>query len=134
MWTGRAIHSTQNMAYDLHIVRTEDWTQSSRTPITKQEVNDLISNDPELEWSKTNYVDMNEKTGVTTRYYMICWRGSPCFWWYRDKIECSRPDEAQKLKLTTMARGLHAFVVGDDGEQYESKKNLFGKEKVFVIG
>jgi hypothetical protein len=121
------------MAYDLHIVRTRDWTQSSRTPITKQEVDDLIANDSELEWSKSDYVDMNQKTEATTRYYMICWRGSPCFWWYRDRIECSSPDETQRLKLTKMARTLHALVVGDDGERYESKKNLFGEEKVFVI-
>jgi hypothetical protein len=27
-----------------------------------------------------------------------------------------------------MARALGAFVVGDEGERYESKKDLFGKE------
>jgi len=121
------------MAYDLHVVRTKDWTQASDAPVTKPQVDDLVASDPELEWSTRDYVDMKDETGATTRYYMICWRGAPCFWWYRDKIECSGPDETQQLKLTKMARILDAFVVGDDGELYESKKNLFGKEKVTVI-
>jgi hypothetical protein len=59
------------MAYDLHIVRIGDWTQAFRTPITKQQVDDLIASDPELEWSSSGYVDMDDKTGATTRYYMI---------------------------------------------------------------
>jgi hypothetical protein len=121
------------MAYDLHIVRTKDWTQASQAPITKQQVDDLIASDPELKWSTSDYVGMNDKTGATTRYYMICWRGAPCFWWYRDKIECSSPDEPQQLKLAQITRALNAFVVGDDGERYESRKNLFGKQKVLEI-
>lgn len=121
------------MGYDLHVARTKDWTQSSHSPITKQQVDDLIANDPELEWSTNDYVDMKDQTGATSRYYMICWRGIPCFWWYRDKIECSDPDEIQQLKLTKIAQALEAFVIGDDGERYESKKNLFGKEKVVVM-
>jgi hypothetical protein len=48
-------------------------------------------------------------------------------------IETSSPDEPQQLKLTQIARALNAFVVGDDGERYESRKNLFGKQKVLEI-
>lgn len=121
------------MAYDLHVARTTDWTQSSLSPITKQQVDDLIASDGELQWSTTDHVDMQDDAGGTTRYYMICWRGSACFWWYRDRIECSGPTEAQQLKLTKIARALNAFVIGDDGERYESKKTFFGKETVVVI-
>ena len=120
------------MAYDLHIVRTKDWTEAASTPITKQDVDALIASDPELKWSTTDFVDMADD-GVTTRYYMIIWRDSPCFWWYRDQIQCSGPDEAQQLKLAQMARALNAFAVGDDGERYEIKKGFFGKEKLAVI-
>jgi hypothetical protein len=88
---------------------TKDWTQASQAPITKQQVDDLIASDPELKWSASDYVDMNDKTGATTRYYMICWRGAPCFWWYRDKIECSSPDEPQQLKLTQIATSFERF-------------------------
>jgi len=107
------------MAYDLHIVRTKNWLEASRAPITKEDVDALILSDPELEWSTTDYVDMSDDAGEVTRYYLITWRGQPCFWWYRDEIQCSGADEAQQLKLAQMARALNAFAVGDDGEIYD---------------
>ncbi len=106
------------MAYDLHIVRTIHWTEAASAPITKQEVDDLIAADSELGWSTTDYVDMADESGVSTRYYMITWRGQPCFWWYRDQIQCSGPDQAQVSKLVQMSRVLRAHAVGDDGEVY----------------
>ncbi len=106
------------MAYDLHIVRTKNWMQAASAPITKQDVEALIAADSELAWSTADYVDMTDRTEVSTRYYMIAWRGQPCFWWYRDQIQCSGPDEAQVSKLVQISRVLHAHVVGDDGEIY----------------
>ena len=106
------------MAYDLHIVRTKDWLEASSAPITKQDVEALIAGDRELAWSTADYVDMTDDAGTVTRYYMITWRGEPCFWWYRDQIRCSGPDEAQQSKLVQMAQALNAFAVGDDGEIY----------------
>lgn len=106
------------MAYDLHIVRPEDWTEAATVPISRQDVDALIAADPELAWSTTDYVDMADASGVSTRYYMITWRGQPCFWWYRDQIQCSGPDESQISKLVQMSEILHAHVVGDDGEHY----------------
>ena|SRR5947207_3206153 len=106
------------MGYDLHIVRTKDWTEAARAPITKPEVDALIAADSELAWSTTDYVDMGDEAGVSTRYYMIMWRGQSSFWWYRDQIQCSGPSEAQVSKLVQMARALGAFTVGDDGETY----------------
>jgi hypothetical protein len=108
------------MAYDLHIVRTKNWLDASRTPITKRETDTLIARDTELAWSTTDYVDMSDDTGAVTRYWMITWRGQPCFWWYRGQIQCSDPDEAQQSKLLQIARILNAFVVGDDGEIYDA--------------
>ncbi len=104
------------MGYDLHIVRTKDWTEAASAPITKQEVDALIRADSELSWSSTDYVDMEDEAGVSTRYYMIAWQGEPCFWWFRDQIQCSGPNEAQVAKLVQMARALKAHAVGDDGE------------------
>jgi hypothetical protein len=106
------------MAYDLHIVRTKDWTEAASAPITRQDVDALIAADSELAWSTTDYVDMADAAGVSTRYFMITWRGEPCFWWYRDQIQCSGPDDAQVSKLIQMARALKAHTVGDDGEIY----------------
>jgi len=106
------------MGYDLHIVRTEDWTEATNAPITKQDVEALIAADSELAWSTTDYVDMKDESGVSTRYYMIAWRRKPCFWWYRDQIQCSDADDAHVAKLVQMAHKLNAQVVGDDGETY----------------
>ncbi len=119
------------MPYDLHVARTKDWMEAMTMPITKQDVDALVAADSELKWSTTDFVDMADD-GVTTRYYMIIWQGSPCFWWYRDQILCSRPDEAQQLKLAQIARALNGYAVGDDGERYEIKKGFFGKEKLVV--
>jgi hypothetical protein len=112
------------MAYDLHIVRTEDWTQAASAPITKQDVDALIAADSELAWSATDYVDMSDEAGGSTRYYMITWRGEPCFWWYRDQIQCSGPDETQVSKLVRMARALNGYAVGNDGVIYPLEQQI----------
>lgn len=106
------------MSYDLHIVRTKNWLDAASNPISKQEVELLIAEDSELEWSSSDYVDMNDGNGAITRYFMINWQGIPCFWWYSDQILCSGPDDAQMVKMVDMARAIDAFVVGDDGEIY----------------
>jgi hypothetical protein len=121
------------MAYDLHIVRTKDWTEAASAPITKQDVDALIAADAELAWSTTDYVDMSDEAGVSTRYFMITWRGAPCFWWYRDQVQCSGPDDAQQMKLAQLARALNAYAVGDDGEHYVIKKGFLRREKLEVI-
>jgi hypothetical protein len=108
------------MAHDLHIVRTKNWLEASSAPITRRDVDTLMASDPELAWSTTDYVDMSDDGGAVTRYWMMTWRGQPCFWWCRDQIQCSGPDEAQQSKLVQMARALNAFVVGDDGEIHHS--------------
>jgi hypothetical protein len=106
------------MAYDLHIVRTKDWTEAASAPITKQDVDALIAADSKLAWSTADSVDIADEAGGSMRYFMITWRGQPCFWWYRDQIQCSGPDEAQIAKLVQMSRVLRARLVGDDGEEY----------------
>ncbi len=107
------------MPYDLHIVRTRDWLEASSMPITESDVQALIASDPELAWSTTDYVDMTDDRGAVTRFWAITWRGQPCFWWHRDQIKCSGPDDAQQAKLVQMGQALKAFVVGDDGEIYD---------------
>src|SRR5262249_29701812 len=102
----------RRMAYDLHIVRTEDWTQAASAPITKHDVDTLIAADSELAWSTTDYVDMKDEAGVVTRCYAITWRGKPCFLWCLNQIQCSDPDDAQVSKLVQMARALDAHAVG----------------------
>jgi hypothetical protein len=121
------------MAYDLHIVRSADWTDAANAPITKNEVDALISSDSELAWSTSDFVQMKDQTGAVTTFYMIQWNGTSCFWWYRDLILCSGPNEAQVAKLVHMARALNARAVGDDGERYELRQSLLGREKIVQI-
>lgn len=107
------------MAYDLHIVRTESWLDAARDPVTKEQVDALIAADPELAWSAEDWVDMRDGRGKkVTRYFMILWRGVPCFWWYRDEMRCAGPSEEQVGKMIAMAAALGANVVGDDGATY----------------
>ena len=107
------------MAYDVHIVRTPNWLDAASDPITEAQVDALVAADPELGWSADDWVDMSDGRGrAVTRYYLILWNGSPCFWWYRAEIRCARPSEAQVGKMVAMAAALEAHVVGDDGEAY----------------
>lgn len=107
------------MAYDVHLVRTTHWFEAASNPVTKHDVDRLIASDPELEWSTEDWIDMHDGRGKTvTRYFMILWKGQPCFWWYRDQIKCAGPSEVQVEKLVAMAEKLNANVVGDDGEAY----------------
>ena len=121
------------MGYDLHVVRTRDWLESANDPVTKQHVDSLIKSDPELRWSLSDFVDMRNESSGTTRYFMILWNDSPCFWWYRDQITCSNPDDYQRSKLAQIASALGAFAVGDDGERYELRKGFLGKHKLIVV-
>jgi hypothetical protein len=107
------------MAYDLHIVRTDDWFDSAANPVSKPDVDELIQSDPELARSTVDYVDMGADDGGVTRYFYILWNGNPCFWWYRDEITCAGPNENQTQKMVEMARALGAKVLGDDGEAYQ---------------
>ena len=80
------------MPYDLHIVRTSDWLDAANSPISREDVDRLIQTDPELGWSSSDFVEMENGTR-RTRFYMIAWHGNSCFWWYKDQIMCASPDE-----------------------------------------
>ena len=122
------------MGYDLHVVRSEHWIDASSAPITKSEIDALVDGDAELAWSSIDFLERAEEDGSVTRHYMILWNGEPCFWWYRDELLCCGPDDAQLTKLVRIASALQARAIGDDGESYELRKSLFGKEKVVRVG
>jgi hypothetical protein len=120
------------VGYDVHLVRTEQWFDSESNPVTKADVDRILASDPTLRWSDTDYVEMSEDDGSVTQYFLINWNGEPVFWWYKSEIQCKNPSEAQLLKLVDLAKALDARVLGDDGEQYELGKTIFGKPKVVV--
>ena len=104
------------MAYDLHLVRTNDWLDAADAPVTKADVDALILSDTELSWS-VDYIDM-QVDGEAKRFHLIDWKGEPFFWWYQDQIKFNSPDKDALIKLVRMAEMLNAVVVGDDGEHY----------------
>jgi hypothetical protein len=123
------------MGYDLHIVRTRQWVDADRHPITKDDVDALIAADPELSWSTSDFVEAtNPKTGevirINSRSYAIQWKGSSVFWWDRRKIICKNPNEPEQMKMIKMADALGAMVVGDEDELYTIRKRLFGRESI----
>ena len=105
------------MAYDLHLVRTENWLNAADAPVSKEDVDALILSDAELDWSK-EYVDM-KVDGEVKRFHLIDWKGEPFFWWYKDQIKFNSSDRDALIKLIRMADRLNAVVVGDDGEHYK---------------
>jgi hypothetical protein len=111
------------MSYELHVVRTKDWTQAASAPITKQDVDALVAADPQLAWSETDFVETHDDGGAIVRHPLIVWRGLPSFWWQEDQILCSGPDNEQTAKLVEMARALKAYAVGDDGEMYPPEEH-----------
>jgi|GEM_PF-1118003 hypothetical protein len=119
------------MSYDLHVVRTTDWIDAHTNPITKSDVEMLISSDPELSWSES-YIDMRVDDEVT-RFHLIEWKGSPVFWWYQSEIIFKSPDESALIKLIEIANSLNAYVVGDDGESYRLTKDESGILSVEVF-
>jgi hypothetical protein len=121
------------LGYDLHVVRTAHWLDASTNPISKDEVDHLITTDPTLAWSNQDFVEMKSDAGEPTRCSMIEWNGVSCFWRYRDQIVCSGADDAQIGKLLRISVALSAYVVGDDGEKYELRKTLLGKEKIVRV-
>jgi hypothetical protein len=109
------------MGYDLHITRAEDWGESEKTPITKEEWEAVIAADPELRLDpdndrfdrfQANWIDpaSGEERG---------W-----FAWSDGEISTKNPDRAQLAKMLQLAERLGAQVQGDDGEKYTTPEAI----------
>ena len=123
------------MGYDLHIVRTRQWVDADQRPITQDDVDTLIAADPELSWSKTDYLEAtNPGTGdvirITSRNQAIEWNGTSVFWWDRNGITCKNPHEREQMKMIRMANMLGAMVVGDEDELYTIRKRFFRRDLI----
>lgn len=118
------------MGYDVHIVKTDDWLDAASNPITKEEVDKLVASDKELEWSELDYVEMIGPGGERVRYFAILWRNSPVFYWRRNEIKSSSPDEERIMKMVELAEALKANVIGDDHERYRIEKGFTGRKKL----
>ena len=100
------------MGYDVHITRSEDWSDTEGPKITPDEWLAVIQNDPELL--------PNPENGP----YFVIWRGTtryPETWfdWLRGNIYTKWPDRATLRKMLQIAELLDAKVQGDEGEIYD---------------
>ena len=118
------------MGYEIHVVRTNHWLEASEDPITKEQVDMVIEKDKDLSWSQKDYVDMKDGNGQLARYFAINWKNTPCFWWFKDQIQCSNASQEQVIKMVQISKLIGAKLIGDDGEIYDVKKNIFGKLSV----
>jgi hypothetical protein len=100
----------------VHIVRTDNWLDADRNPITKADVDGLLMRDRELAWKGSDGIRVGLAGG--DRPGLILWNGKPCFWWNRNEIRCEGPNAKQLAKMIEIAIELDANVVGDDGREY----------------
>jgi hypothetical protein len=126
------------MGTGLHVVRTKEWLDAAKLPITKDEVARLVASDPDLEWSDASFAQFQAEPDAIARFSTtsrlgIKWKGSPCFWWDRGQIVCKNSDHVHTAKLIRMAESLHALVIGDAGERYILSIGQFGRAKVQVV-
>ena len=101
------------MGYVVHITRAREWPRSEETPISLDEWRAAIAADPTRESD-------DDQTASD-------WAGHPdtanlpVFRWTSGRIVVERPDEHTVGKALSLAKYLHAHVVGDDGEVYEEQ-------------
>jgi hypothetical protein len=98
------------MAYQLHITRAADWTNSNDLPITAAEWLKLVRTDSELV--------QDPRYGL----HFVRWAGSRgrnrWLEWSEGRINTRYPDGALLKKLVAIAERLGAKVQGDGGEVY----------------
>ncbi|EJH7013980.1 hypothetical protein NFT50_003184 [Salmonella enterica] len=99
------------MGWELHIVRTEYWSDSASDPISREEWLQLVNDDEEL--------SIHNKNGDT---YAI-WSGQsehdePWLDWSDGRVSTKHPDEALYCKMLQVAEKLNAIVIDDDDHKY----------------
>ena len=114
------------MGYELHVTRAKNWTDSEARPITEAEWRAHVATDLELE--VTGIAEVTTPEGELLRYEnpgLARWRGHPrgeevWFDLRHGRVVVKNPDELTIVKMVSVARALGAWVVGDDGETYDS--------------
>jgi hypothetical protein len=103
----------EQLGYDLHITRADDWNRNESHEIAPQEWLSLIEEDPELV--------LDPAYGE----YAVTWkhptaRKKAWFDYYGGNVYTTNPDKATVEKMLALASRLDARVMGDNGELYNS--------------
>ena len=105
------------MGYDVHITRSEDWTESDEAPITPDDWRAFVDAAPDLEWNP-------ERPWSHMEVDLVVWTGHPdpdFEAWLAlldGQVETKNPDEPLRAKMYEIATALGARVQGDEGELY----------------
>ena len=113
------------MAYDLHITKASDWSESPKTPITEDQWKGAVRADGELQIDEVA-TTANPKTKEVIQInnpLMASWvdpqtRLKHYFYYSRGKITVKNPTDRVIAKMKAIASKLGAKVQGDEGELY----------------
>jgi hypothetical protein len=117
------------VGYDVHITRAEEWTDSEKWPISREDWLAYVEQDPEMRLDCAAETTTTE--GETLRYEsagLAVWtaysghgvNGNMAWFDYREgRVVVKNPDDQILGKMVEIARDLDANVQGDDGERYD---------------
>ena len=103
------------MGYDLHIIRSDDWTSAAEVPIDYAEWIAYAESDARL--SQEGTLDL--KGAEPSEQPLYAFANGPSIHWWRGHLVVSGADDAAALSLRPIAEALRARVQGDDGEFYD---------------
>lgn len=103
------------MSYDLHIIRTDDWTTADLNPISFEEWFSHARTDATMIEAGTLSL---RNTEPAEQPVFALGHGTSLHWW-RGQIVATLADEADIAGLQPIAAALNGRVQGDHGEFYE---------------
>jgi hypothetical protein len=121
-----------DMAYDIHLIKADNWSETQRQPVTPYDLDVLFERDGALTCSTHDTYEMRDDFDRLTRCYVIAWRDEPCFHYFNGEIVCCNAEQHHISKLVDMAQQIGAKVVGDDGERYAPRRLLFWRTGIRV--
>jgi hypothetical protein len=103
------------VSYDLHIIRTDDWTTADENPISFDEWTNHARAAPTL--VEAGMISLGDTEPSEQPVFALA-HGTSLHWW-RGEIVATLADESDVAGLLPIAVALSARVQGDDGEFYE---------------
>lgn len=103
------------MSYDLHIIRTDDWTTALERPISFDEWINHARRDGNL--VEAGVLSLRDAEPSDQPVFALA-NGTSLHWW-RGEVVATLADDADIARLLPIAVALNARLQGDDGEFYE---------------
>jgi hypothetical protein len=107
------------LAYDLHIARTDRWSDSENDPISMEELQEYFRKKGDFEYSES--ISSTGPVTISMSGDFFIWNNGKCkvpFQFRKGRLDVSRPDDEILDKMVEIAADLKAKVQGDEGEYY----------------